>query len=168
MTNECKNAEMGNDTGSNEPNIDLIEKATMDYFIDKIKSVLPLVGFNFLKQNKIKTIKDDITGTKYFLSAKNIKAELIESDEGFIVTKDSEAVLDETGSLGMTPKNIREKYIQNKILVQKGDKYIFTENITFSSLSTAASVILGAQISGPKYWKDKDGKTYEEINKPPI
>jgi hypothetical protein len=50
-------------------------------------------------------------------------------------------------------------------LIERDNKLIFTENIKFSSLSTAASVILGTQTSGPKYWKNNNGKSYEEINK---
>jgi len=165
MSNDCENAEIENGNSPNTPNIDLIEKAIMDYFIEKIKSILPLAGFNFLKQNKIKITKNDIKENKYYLSSKGINAELIENDEGFIVLKDSEAVVNAVDSLGMTPRNIRQKYIENKILIENDNKLLFTENITFSSLSTAASVILGTQTSGPKYWKDKNGKSYEEINK---
>jgi hypothetical protein len=165
MAYDCENAEIENGNSPNTPNIDLIEKATMGYFIEKIKSILPLAGFDFLKQNKVKIIKNDITGKKYYLSSKGINAELIENDEGYIVLKDSEAVTNAVDSLGITPRNLRQKYIENKILIEKDNKLIFTENMTFSSLSTAASVILGTQTSGPKYWKDKNGKPYEEINK---
>ena len=165
MANECKNAEIENGNSPNMPNIDLIEKATMDYFIEKIKSILPLAGFNFLKQNRVNAVKTDITGTKYFLTSKGIKAELIENEEGFIVLKDSEVVNTTVDSFGINLENLRKKYIENKILIEKDDKLIFTENITFSSLSTSASLILGTRVSGPKYWKDSNGKAYDEINK---
>jgi hypothetical protein len=165
MTLDCNNAELENGNNPSEPNIDLIEKVQMDYFIERIKLVLPIAGFNFLKQNNIKKIETEIVGEKYYLNSKGIKAELIENIEGFIVLKNSEVVLKAVDSLSTTPKNLRNKYIENKNLIEKNDKYIFTDNIKFNSLSTAASVILGTQTSGPKYWKDINGKTYEEKNK---
>jgi hypothetical protein len=164
MAIDCNNAELDNGNSPNEPNIDLVEKVQMDYFIEKIKLVLPIVGFNFLKQNNIKINNDEIIGEKYYLNSKGIKAELIENAEGFIVLENSEAVLKDVDSLSSTPKKLRNKYIDEKNLFEKDGKYIFTENIKFSSLSTAASVILGTQTSGPKYWKDSSGKTYEEKN----
>jgi hypothetical protein len=164
MAIDCSNAELENVAFPNEPNIDIVEKVQMDYFIEKIKLVLPIIGFNFLKQNNVEKNDIEILGEKYFLNSKGIKAELIENVEGFIVLKNSEAVLRDANSLGLTPKKLRNKYIADKSLLEKDGKYIFAKNIKFNSLSTAASVTLGTQVSGPKYWKDNNGKTYEEKN----
>lgn len=38
-----------------------------------------------------------------------------------------------------------------------------TEDILFSSSSAAADFILGYSVSGPKMWKNKDGKTLKEV-----
>jgi hypothetical protein len=167
MANDCNNAEIENGNSPNEPNIDIVEKETMDYFIEYIKLILPIIGFNFLKQNKIKNDKIDINKTaKYYLKSKRrIVAKLIETNEGFIVLKDSEASKKVADSLGQAIINIRKKYIENKVLIEENGKYIFAENINFNSLSTAASVILGTRVSGPKYWQDSNGKAYSEINK---
>ncbi|MBR3142671.1 MAG: DUF4357 domain-containing protein [Clostridiales bacterium] len=35
--------------------------------------------------------------------------------------------------------------------------------IVFSSSSTAATLVLGYNVSGPQTWKNKDGKTLKEI-----
>lgn len=38
-----------------------------------------------------------------------------------------------------------------------------TEDLLFSSSSAAAEFILGYSVSGPKIWKNKDGKSLKEI-----
>ncbi|WP_220235241.1 DUF4357 domain-containing protein [Lactobacillus panisapium] len=38
-----------------------------------------------------------------------------------------------------------------------------TEDLLFSSSSAAADFVLGYSVSGPKTWKDKNGKSLKEI-----
>lgn len=165
LANECKNAEIENGNNPGEPNIDIVEKEIMDDFIMRIKLILPVLGFNFLTQSKIKNDKikiDEIE--KYYLDSKGVKAELIETNEGFVVLKDSESIIEEAESLGKNLSNIRKKYIENKVLIENNGKYKFSENVIFNSLSTAAAIVLGVRVSGPIYWKDKNNKTYQEKN----
>lgn len=81
--------------------------------------------------------------------------------EGFVVLKG--AKLNDkpiAKSLNKGLANLREKYIDE----EKVKDGITTENLLFSSSSAAADFILGYSASGPKIWKNKDGKSLKEID----
>ena len=83
----------------------------------------------------------------------------------FIVLKNSPAKKDYQPSLQPNDIVHREKLCQEgKILLNKqGTNLIFTENVSFSSPSAAASIIRGASTNGPKEWKVKGTEqTYAE------
>jgi len=53
----------------------------------------------------------------------------------------------------------REKYTSNG----KVADWVLQEDILFSSSSAAADFVLGNSVSGPKTWKNKEGKTLKEV-----
>lgn len=57
-------------------------------------------------------------------------------------------------------RNIAEK---NGDVVKENSRYILKKSLSFNSPSTAASFVLGASANGWTEWKNKDGKTLDEI-----
>lgn len=57
----------------------------------------------------------------------------------------------------------RDGLISNGILKEKNGSYILKENKQFSSVSTAAALVLGRRANGWLEWKNKDGKTLDEL-----
>ena len=96
------------------------------------------------------------------LAAKGVKAEGMETADGFIVRSGSEAVQSDRASY---PKiqQLRAALIDNGVLKLVGDRYAFTQDYTFSSPSMAAGVVQGGAINGRVAWKTKDGKTLKEM-----
>ena len=96
------------------------------------------------------------------LAAKGVKAEGMETADGFIVRSGSEAVQSDRASY---PKiqQLRAALIGNGVLKLVGDRYAFTQDYTFSSPSMAAGVVQGGAINGRVAWKTKDGKTLKEM-----
>tara|TARA_B100000614_G_scaffold231288_1_gene225161 strand:+ start:449 stop:604 length:156 start_codon:yes stop_codon:yes gene_type:complete len=45
----------------------------------------------------------------------------------------------------------------------KGDYYEFSEDYIFSSCSTAAAIILGRNTNGWSKWRNKEGKSLDEV-----
>jgi hypothetical protein len=46
-------------------------------------------------------------------------------------------------------------------MIDDGATYILTEDVVFTSTSTASSIVLGRQSAGPRSWKHTEtGKTY--------
>lgn len=58
----------------------------------------------------------------------------------------------------------RQEYLEDKTIVQNPDgKYYLTKVISFKSPSGASDFVLGGSTNGWVEWKDKDGKTLDEL-----
>ena len=57
----------------------------------------------------------------------------------------------------------RQTALTNRDIVKVDDKYKLTVSVSFSSPSSAAMFVLGGSTNGWTEWKDKDGKTLDEI-----
>jgi hypothetical protein len=60
---------------------------------------------------------------------------------------------------------MRERLLKDGKLADSDDPgyWVFTQNVPFSSTSTAANIVGGAQLNGRVTWKEKEsGKTYGE------
>ncbi|MDR1882188.1 MAG: DUF4357 domain-containing protein [Prevotella sp.] len=116
------------------------------------------------------TIQNEKTKEKtnyYFLEARGVKAKgylldesKIMEDSSIIVCKDAEVALNEVSSCPKSVVNMRNQLIEERVLKLVDAKYyIFTQDYTFNSVSTAGSVILGQNTNGWKMWKDEKGNT---------
>jgi len=54
--------------------------------------------------------------------------------------------------------------VEKEILKEKNGVYVFQEDFTFSSPSTAASVVLGRSVNGWTKWKIQDGETVRTLD----
>lgn len=58
----------------------------------------------------------------------------------------------------------RQEYLKDKTIIQKEDgKYYLTKVLSFKSPSGASDFVLGGSTNGWVEWKDKDGKTLDEL-----
>lgn len=170
LAKEAKNSEIDNGNTPTESSLSEADISDMEYFINQIKFILPVVGYYFLVPNTI--TKSDVllnkqltdTNSKtYFANGKNVAAKLIETTDGFIVLKGSTARKEVGDSLSSTYLKLRNKFLETGILLDKGDFYEFQEDTIFSSLSASATIIFGRSTSGPQNWKDENGVTYKEV-----
>ena len=97
------------------------------------------------------------------ITAKGVKAEGMETADGFIVRSGSEAVKSDRPSCPDQIRKMRAALIDNGVLKLVGDRYAFTQDYAFSSPSTAAGVVQGGAANGRVDWKTKDGKTLKEL-----
>ena len=51
----------------------------------------------------------------------------------------------------------------DSVLLKNGELYTFTQDYTFSSPSMASSVTLGRNTNGRSIWKDKSGKSLNDL-----
>jgi hypothetical protein len=148
---ELENAQA---SGSHLPESD---SADMDVFLSKMEQLLPILGQDFLKPivKHEATKKSDLL----FCEIKNIKATGRQTDNGLVVLKGSEAVLEERPS---TKKyryaaNLRKSLLDEHIVECQKDRLLFIKDYEFSSSSAAAAVIHGGQANGLTSWKDSKG-----------
>lgn len=154
---ELENAQA---SGSRLPESDA---ADMNVFLYRMEQLLPILGQEFLKpvvKNEMKSKTTDLL----FCEIKGVKATGRQTDNGFVVLKGSEAVLQERPSTQkyQYAANLRSALLSDGILTTKKDRLVFIANHEFSSPSAAAAVVHGGQANGLTAWKDEKGLTIKE------
>jgi hypothetical protein len=166
---EAKTAQIDNGNSPSLPTLHEADISDMEYFLEQIKLILPVMGFNFLISSTASPIdfqesdpKSNIHET-YFIKTRTFQATMIETDQGYIVTKGSEAKKTLSNSCTDTYRNMRRKLLETKIMIEDGDKLIFAEDAVFNSPSAASNMILGRNSNGFAEWVNKDGITFKEV-----
>jgi hypothetical protein len=165
----AKTAEIENSNSPNLPTLHEADISDMEYFLEQIKLMLPVMGFKFLISSTLKSEsteeKESVVKTKtiFEIKTKTFTANMYESDQGYIVTKGSEAKKSLSKSTTETYRNLRRKLIETKILVEKEDKLVFAEDTIFSSPSAASNMVLGRNSNGFTEWVTVKGKTFKDI-----
>ena len=132
----------------------------MDNF-ETIKILLSTLGYPLFEEVlKSKTKKEIL-----YCKGKDAFAEGEYIDDGFIVFKNSTANIDETKTAGTWVTGMRAKLKGGGILVKKKNILIFTSDYIFTSPSTAAASVLGRRANGWTEWKDKSGKTLDDLKR---
>ena len=139
--------------------------ADMDFFLSQAQILLPVLGFSFalpvptpasLKKEDQEDYIQDISPVFYMsLFREGISAKAQEINNEFVILKDSLARKDEVESCPPRAKTLREQLITDgKLVHDENSLHLrFTENVSFSSPSTAAAVISGSSINGRSVWK---------------
>lgn len=85
------------------------------------------------------------------------------TEEGLFVMKGSTCNISEARSIPSRISALRKQLVEDGILVQKDDAYVFQKNYNFTSPSTASSVILARNSNGWTSWKYENEKTMDEV-----
>ena len=145
------------------PTLNEADQADMEVFLSNLLQILPLLGISaFEKPSTARPSRNK----RLFMEAKGLKAEGYESTEGFVVCEGSEAALDIVRSLqayASSRVEDRKKLIASGVMVLSGDRYQFTQDYSFSSPSTAATIVMGRNVNGRAEWKDSAGVTLKAI-----
>lgn len=135
------------------------DQAEMDIFLDRILKLLPVLGTALFS---IPEVNRKAASDRLICKIKGLIAYGNRTDSGFIVYKDSEAVLEDRKSA--VRNRVRRKILIDKgVLTQQDDRLVFTRDYEFTSPSLAASAIRGGASNGLTAWKNKSGKTLKEI-----
>ena len=150
-----------NASGSRLPESD---EADMDVFLAKVEQLLPVLGQDFLKPVVKQTVpvkpSELLTCT-----IKQVKATGRPTENGFLVLKGSEAVLEERPSVKKYPypSTVRLQLLSEGTLTKETDRLIFVKDYEFSSPSAAASAIHGGHANGLIAWKNDKGASLKEL-----
>ena len=101
----------------------------------------------------------------YICKGKKAVAQGDYTSEGFIVLKGATVNKETTKSSHKYLIDLRTQLIDQGILIDNGDTYKLTEDKLFSSPSTAAACVLARNANGWVEWKNKEGKTLDEIER---
>ncbi len=143
--------------------------ADMSFFLEQIRTVLPVLGFDFLRAQPIVSaigtkLADPVTRSPLFLMEvrkSGVAAEAREIDGDFVVLKGSTA-RDHWASEWTGYKLLYDQLVQEGVLSQPTSGIrTFTTDYAFSSPSAAAAVVSGRPANGRTSWASKnEGETY--------
>lgn len=180
-----KRYKMDNNNQSQLSSLPRADKDAMEEFLIYIKLLIGVLGHKFLEELQVKpsvetnnsisnklgevySVKETSSNLELFLSVSGLNARALQTDEGIVVLKGSEAAKKYTNSLQYAYRERREKLINDGTLKLVGDRYIFQEDVLFDTASPAAAVVVGYSINGPATWKDSSERTLKEIEKEKI
>ena len=159
LAGDAKQCKLANTQPSLPPTLSEAETADVESFLLDMQSIFPLLGLGVFE--KIETIKRPTN--LLYIGAKGVKAAGYEDAKGFVVRKDSQLVKEEVPSIHHYMSTLRKDFLEQGVIVEKGQHYIFMQDQVFKSPSTAAGVILGRSANGRIEWKTKNDKTLKEL-----
>lgn len=164
LANEAKRLPLENRNQPTESNLSEADRADMEVFLEHLLGMLPVLGIYAFEQPK--RTSSNLQPETLYIEAKGIQARGYESSQGFIVLSSSQAMLEEQPSAATHARGaveLRAELKERGVIKVEGSSLVFTQDFSFSSPSTAASVILGRAANGRTEWKDKHGRVLKAI-----
>lgn len=162
---DAKRMRLENIKSENEPTLSESDRADMMVFLDHMLSMLPVLGVSAFELAHATEV-NQANATVLRCTGKGLTALGYESNQGFVVRASSQASVDITQSMRDQMHGIvdlRQDLINNEVLQRVGESYVFQQDYSFSSPSTAAAIILGRSANGRTEWKDETGRTLKEL-----
>jgi hypothetical protein len=161
IANQAKRAKVMNGTSPDITSLPEPDIADMEYFLEQIQMILPVLGFTFANPlPRVKSVPVPVGGIKeispvFCLTYSGATAKAQEINGEFVVLEGSLARKANTASLADSYIHIREKLVKNAGLANSSnpDYWIFAQNEPFQSPSTAANIVGGASLNGRQLWK---------------
>jgi hypothetical protein len=130
-------------------------------FYEELKLILGTLGYPIFESITKTSKEEDI----FYCKSKDAEARGNLTEEGFVVYKGSKARLENVPSLNICTRKYKEALIRNGIIKKEENYLIFTEDTLMNSPSRAGEVILGRPSNGWEDWKNKEGKTLDELKR---
>lgn len=161
-----KNSQRASEVGK----LPLPERAAMEEFIDQTITLVGALGCDLFRgmrgslpeeRSPPEAQEPIAAGIVFFLRGQGFAAEMLVNELGeFVIKKGSRARHQENPSIPSSISNFRKTLAAKGILREESGALVFMSDYTFSSPSTAASVIYGGSINGRTSWRLTDGRTY--------
>ena len=137
--------------------IDEYDLPSIEEVYDEIQFIMATQGYK-MDNAKMSMNEADIFQT----SRKGIIARGVYGGDKFQVLEGSEINLEKPVHLEKYNRQRKKKKKKGDI-VKQGDKYILTVTLEFNTPSGASDFVLGGSTNGWSEWKNKDGKTLDEV-----
>lgn len=162
---------VGNGTAHSYSNLPESDRADMAFFLEQIRIVLPVLGFDFLRElikpSKLvmAPVEQPVSQSPRFalqLPKSKERAQAQEVDGEFFVLKGSRARAQWVGTADHNYRNLYQQLVSDGVMISDGGEYLmFKDDYAFSSPSAAAAVVYGRAASGRVSWLvEGSGETY--------
>jgi hypothetical protein len=148
----------------NEGNITEEKQAELEQYIENASLLLGSLGYRVLepyeeeRKTKEKGTEEDEPEILFYMKSRDFNATGSQTNEGFLVHKDS-AISEKVTKAA--PKAVFTSRTKYKEKIDETGK--MSSSILFSSPSAAAGFVAGYSVSGPEIWKTKDGKRMKDL-----
>lgn len=140
------------------------DQAEMEEFLENIKLLVNTLGHKVFEEKRETQPKQLIQqDTFYIRAARGADAQGKSTSDGFVVFKGSKAAITTVPSITSSFLKLRQRLIDEKVLIENGGSYEFTEDYVFSSPSTAAVIVMGRNANGLEEWKMSNGTTLRDF-----
>lgn len=157
IARECKRYVLENGNTPTQSSISELDRAEMEEFIQNVKLLVNTLGHKVFESRRELTTNTNKKDSLYIKGGKEIgricDASGEQTSDGFLVLKGSKIAENTAPSLQASMQKLRGNLISDEIIRD----YIFVEDYTFSSPSSAACIVLGRPANGLTEWKTKDG-----------
>jgi hypothetical protein len=170
---KADNASLDNGTAPEPARLSEPEIAEMETYLDNVLPLFSLVGVNVFEPAEESTVaatgaltssepSAEEGGERLYLKTQLTKAEGEDRSRGFLVFE---------GAIGRKLKRVmipaseqlRDRLIQEGILVEDGQHVKLTKGYLFDSPSAAADVLSGSNKNGRIEWRNSAGRTLKEL-----
>ena len=165
-----------NGTNPPVPGLPEADVSDMDYFIDQLKIVLPVLGVNVMRGRTTTSAAQPVAGPAAVVSPefqltvvkRGISARAMQIDGEFTVLQGSIGAGEvRTGSFSASTtsaynafRQLHHKLLEDGSLRRDGSQAAFTRDVVFSSPSTAGAIITGRSCNGRIAWVTEAGLTF--------
>ena len=137
------------------------DKAEMEEFIEYIKMLVNTLGHKVFDEKR--DFRPKQKQELFFIkAARGAEGQGEPTSDGFVVYKSSKAAATFVNSITPNFVALRQKLMDEGVLVDRGEHFEFSDDYIFSSPSTAAAIVMGRNANGLTEWKTKNGKTLKE------
>ncbi|MBI4924122.1 MAG: GIY-YIG nuclease family protein [Devosia nanyangense] len=157
LTQQAGSVALTNDTHPDFQRLPEADRADMDYFVDQLGHVLPILGFDLFRRasaQSASTVASPDNPLFVFTTA-GASATARETDEGFVVLAGSMARKRQSETFPAGYRALRDKLVADGQLVDgpSAELLTFATDVVFTSPSAAASIVAARSASGPLEWK---------------
>ncbi|MBR5504574.1 MAG: GIY-YIG nuclease family protein [Methanobrevibacter sp.] len=168
ITKECNRYELLTKTTGTNGVISESDEAIMEEFIENSKITINTLGYKVLQplvSKKLKNKEDkpddeNKESEKLYLKIKDAYGEAIQSSEGFVLLEGAKISPETVKSTPKVVIELREKYKKEGWI----ENNFTNTDLVFNSPTQAADFVSGSNVSGPKHWKNKEGKSLNELD----
>lgn len=181
LTREGGRAIVDNDTSPEQPPLPEPDVADMEFFLEHVQMMLPVLGFTFtqpkpkarlaitqtevVESGGLPTTQATEGSPVFVIASVGMKAKAQEIEGQMVVLKDSTARKEGTPTWPDSYEKLREDLVRDGQLVDGSDPklLVFKEDVGFDSPTAAAAVVMGRSANGRTEWKvEGTGETYHQ------
>lgn len=162
IAKSAKRYKIENSITPTQSSISESDRAEMEEYIENIKMLVNTLGHKVFDEKREFKLKQKLE-TFAIKAARGADGQGEPTSDGFVVFKGSKAAATTVTSMTSNFITLRNKLINEGVIIDKGEYFEFPEDYIFSSPSTAAVMVMGRNANGLTEWKLKDGKTLKEF-----